>query len=58
MKSVGIVACSDAQKPEWKEQNQTLIHFLEKAGNKVFVSNCIYEKWARSQALEKNVRAN
>ncbi len=44
MKSVGIVACSDAQKPEWKEQNQTLIHFLEKAGNKVFVSNCIYEK--------------
>ena len=44
MKSVGIVACSDAQKTEWKEQNQNLINFLKKAGNNVFVSNCIYEK--------------
>ena len=42
MKSVGIVACSDAQKPEWKEQNQKLIKILEKNGKNVLVSNCIY----------------
>ncbi len=44
MRSVGIVACSNAQKPEWREQNQNLIHFLEGNGKKVLVSNCIYEK--------------
>ena len=42
--SVGIVACSDAQKSEWKEQNQRLIEILEKSGKNVLVSNCIYEK--------------
>ena len=44
MNSVGIVACSDAQKPEWKEQNQKLIEILEKCGKNVLVSNCIYEQ--------------
>ena len=44
MKSVGIVACSDAQKTEWREQNQRLIEILEKNGKNVLVSNCIYEK--------------
>ena len=42
--SVGIVACSDAQKPDWKEQNQRLIEILKKSGKNVLVSNCIYEK--------------
>ena len=42
--SVGIVACSDAQKPEWKEQNQRLIEILKKSGKNVLISNCIYEK--------------
>lgn len=44
MKTVGIVACSDAQKLEWKEQNQSLVNILENTGRKVLVSNCIYEK--------------
>ena len=44
MNAVGIVACSNAQKAEQREQNQNLIHFLEKAGKKVLVSDCIYEK--------------
>ena len=44
MKSVGIVACSNAQKEEWKEQNLNPIDFLKKTGNHVLVSNCIYEK--------------
>lgn len=42
--SVGIVACSDAQKTEWKEQNQRLVGILEKTGKNVLVSSCIYEK--------------
>ncbi len=44
MKSVGIVACSDAQKIEWASQNKSLIEFLEQNGKNVLVSNCIYEK--------------
>ncbi len=44
MKSVGIVACSNAQKAQWHEQNQTLVRFLEKSGRNVLVSSCIYEK--------------
>lgn len=44
MNSVGIVACSNAQKAERRGQNQNLIHFLEKTGKKVLVSDCIYEK--------------
>ena len=42
--SVGIVACSDAQKTERKEQNERLIKILEETGKNVLVSNCIYEK--------------
>ena len=44
MKSVGIVACSDAQKPEWEEQNQRLIEIFENTGKNVLISDCIYEK--------------
>ena len=44
MKTVGIVACSDAQKSEWSEHNQNLISILESTGRNVLVSNCIYEK--------------
>lgn len=44
MKSAGIVACSNGQKTEWREQNQKLIAFLQKSGYKVIVSSCIYEK--------------
>ena len=32
MKSAGIVACSNGQKAEWREQNQKLIAFLQKSG--------------------------
>lgn len=45
MKSVGIVACSNAQKEKWREQNQVLIEILESTGNNVLISNCIYEKY-------------
>lgn len=44
MKTVGMVACSNGQREEWKEQNQELIRFLETTGRQVLVSNCIYEK--------------
>lgn len=44
MKTVGIVACSNAQKKESKIQNQSLVKFLERAGNRVLVSKYIYEK--------------
>ena len=44
MKSVGIAACSDAQKLEWKEQNRRLIEILEENGKNVLVSDCIYER--------------
>lgn len=43
MKTVGIVACSNAQSIERKEQNERLIALLEGAGNSVLVSRCIYE---------------
>lgn len=44
METVGIVACSNAQKSQWYEQNQSLINYLEKLGKKVVISDCIYEK--------------
>jgi len=44
MKTVGIVACSNGQKAEFKKQNDELINYLESVGNKVIQSNCIYEK--------------
>ena len=44
MKTVGIVACSNGQKAEFRKQNDELINYLESVGNKVIQSNCIYEK--------------
>ncbi|NLT12575.1 MAG: LD-carboxypeptidase [Clostridiaceae bacterium] len=44
MKTVGIVACSDAQKEEYRGQNDELLEYLKSIGCKVIVSNCIYEK--------------
>ncbi len=44
MKTVGIVACSNGQKMELKKQNEELVNYLESIGNKVILSNCIYEK--------------
>ncbi len=44
MKTVGIVASSDAQKEEYRDQNDELFAYLEGIGSKVILSNCIYEK--------------
>ena len=44
MKKVGIVACSDAQKEEYRKQNEELIRFLESNGTQPVMSSCIYEK--------------
>jgi len=44
MKTVGIVACSNRQKPEFKNKNEELISYLESIGNKVVLSGCIYER--------------
>ena len=44
MKAVGIVACSNPQKPAYKDQNETLIQFLKKNGKRVLISDCLYEK--------------
>lgn len=44
MKKVGIVACSDAQKEEYRKQNEELIRFLESNGSQPVMSSCIYEK--------------
>ena len=43
MKKVGIVACSDAQKEEYREQNEELIRFFESIGIESVMSSCIYE---------------
>ena len=43
MKKVGIVACSDAQKEEYRKQNEELIRFLETIGIRPVMSSCIYE---------------
>ena len=45
MKKVGIVACSDAQKEEYRKQNEELIIFLESNGTQPVMSSCIYEKY-------------
>jgi len=44
MKTVGIVACSDGQKEEYRSQNDELAEYLESTGRKVISGNCIYEK--------------
>ena len=44
MKKVGIVACSDAQKEEYRKQNEELVSFFETIGIRPVVSSCIYEK--------------
>ncbi len=44
MKTVGIVACSDGQKEEYRSQNDELFAYLLSIGRKVISSNCIYEK--------------
>jgi len=44
VKTVGIVACSDAQRESWRAQNGELVTFLEGTGRRVLVSGHIYEK--------------
>ena len=44
MKTVAIVACSNAQKEEYRSQNEELARYLEETGHKVLWSNYIYEK--------------
>ena len=44
MKTVGIVACSNGQKEEYRSQNDELAAYLESTGRKVISGNCIYEK--------------
>lgn len=44
MKKVGIVACSDAQKEEYRRQNEELVRFLEANGIEPVMSSCIYGK--------------
>ena len=44
MKKVGIVACSDAQKEEYRKQNEELVRFFESNGIESVISSCIYEK--------------
>lgn len=44
MKTVGITACSDAQKAQWAVQNLNLAAFLTSCGYQVRESACIYEK--------------
>lgn len=44
VKTVGIVACSDARKKGSGKQNRELVRFLENSGCQVLRSSCIYEK--------------
>lgn len=44
LKTVGIVACSNGQKEEYRSQNDELAAYLESTGRKVISGNCIYEK--------------
>ena len=44
MISTGIVACSNAQKINSLEQNNSLINFIKATGKNVILSDCIYEK--------------
>ena len=43
-KKVGIVANSNAQKEEYREQNEALVDYLESIGLEVEQSSCLYEK--------------
>ena len=43
-KKVGIVACSDAQKEAYRNQNEELLRFLDSIGVEPVMSSCIYEK--------------
>ena len=42
MKKVGIVACSDAQKEEYRGRNEELVRFLESIDYEPILSSCIY----------------
>lgn len=44
MKTVGIVACSNGQKEEYRSQNDELFAYLLSTGRKVIFGNGIYEK--------------
>ena len=44
MKKVAIVACSNAQKEEYRKQNEELVRFLESNDMQPVMSSCIYEK--------------
>ena len=42
MKKVGIVACSDAQKEEYRGRNEELVRFLKSIDYEPILSSCIY----------------
>ena len=42
MRKVGIVACSNAQKEEYREQNEALVRFLQSIHIEPVLSSCIY----------------
>ena len=42
MNTVGIVACSNAQKRSFEKKNNRLIEYLESIGRDVLISECIY----------------
>ena len=42
MKKVGIIACSDAQKEEYRGRNEELVRFLESIDYEPILSSCIY----------------
>ena len=42
MKKVGIVACSDAQKEEYRGRNEELVRFLKSIDHEPILSSCIY----------------
>lgn len=44
MNTVGITACSNAQKKTYSKTNNDLIDYLKLTGKNVIESNCIYEK--------------
>ena len=44
IRKVGIVACSNAQKKEYRAQNEELIRFFDSIGIEPVISSCIYEK--------------
>ena len=44
MNTVGIVACSNAQKKSFAKKNNRLIEYLKSTGIEVVISDCIYAK--------------